>query len=60
VMGAGRVVTDTLTAFARDPIGFDKVGIEYQKKVEAPLPPGLEPKPSAYFENISGEKPADA
>ena len=56
VLGAGRVVSDTLTAFSRDPVGRDKVAIEYEKKTEQPLSTSLEPVPPAFFKGISGEK----
>jgi hypothetical protein len=61
VMGAGRQVASTLAAFARDPVGYDKVAIEYQKKTEQPLAPKVAdvPKPAAFFPTISGEKYPD-
>src|SRR3954469_15691846 len=37
VMGAERVVADTLTAFSSNASDFDKVAIEYQKKTEHPM-----------------------
>ena len=56
VMGAEQVVASTLTNYARDPVGRDKVAIEYEKKVEQPLSPGLDPVPPGFFKGISGEK----
>jgi hypothetical protein len=56
VVGAERVVANTLTNYARDPIGRDKLAIEYEKKVEKPLAPSAEPVPPGFFKGISGEK----
>jgi hypothetical protein len=56
VMGAEGIVAGTLANYSRDPVGRDKVAIEYQKKTETPLAPDLPPTPPGFFTGISGEK----
>ena len=57
VLGAQRQVVETMTAFSGDPVGFDKVHVEYEKKTEAPLAPAIEGLvgPRGLFPGISGE-----
>ena len=61
VLGAQRQVASTMAAFSRDPSGFDKVSIEYQKKTKEPLAPKVQdvPKPPGFFPTISGDKYPD-
>jgi hypothetical protein len=67
-VGAERVVLDTLTTFSADPTNYDKVAIEYEKKVEKPLQPAIDAltgetgeraqgtAPPGFFKGISGEE----
>jgi hypothetical protein len=59
VLGAERQVISTMAAFSSDPIGFDKVGVDFEKKTKEPLAPKIEhtvPPPKGFFPGISGEK----
>ena len=67
-VGAERIVLDTLTTFSADATNYDKVAIEYEKKVEKPLAPAINAlagetgerakatKPAGFYKGISGEE----